>query len=226
MNTESPENVDREPAAEYISASPVIIPPEAGGIDRNDAPWVIFLHGRGLGPESVSEISRAFPTARLIAPTGGITLRRGHTWFLNERIGVARPGSLDAAVTRLVQWLDTQGAQPRRVLLCGFSNGGALAASLLLRYPDRFIGGALLSAPLVLPPWPPGGLAAKPIFYAYGYDQDTVVPSALYDSAVAYLRDRSGANLTIRCYSMGHVISDEEVSDLTSWFASACSTNV
>lgn len=49
-------------------------------------------------------------------------------------------------------------------MVCGFSNGGAFAGHLLMRHTDRFRGAALLSAPLVLPPWPAGVLRGKPCF--------------------------------------------------------------
>ena len=56
----------------------------------------MLLHGRGLGPESADAVAPAFPGARLLAPEGGVALRRGRTWFENERIGVARPDSVAA----------------------------------------------------------------------------------------------------------------------------------
>ncbi len=107
-----------------------------------------------------------------------------------------------------------------RAWLCGFSNGGAFAGSLLLAHPDRFLGAALLSAPLVLPPWPAGGLAGKPVFYAHGGAQDTVVPRAMFDAARAYLEGPGGASVTLRRYDIGHVVANEEVADLATWFTS------
>jgi phospholipase/carboxylesterase len=102
--------------------------------------------------------------------------------------------------------------------LCGFSNGGAFAASLLLAHPDRFLGAALLSAPIVLPPWPAGGMAGKSIFYAHGGSLDAVVPRAMFDAAKAYLEGPSGAFTIFKTYDIGHVVVDEEVSDLATWF--------
>ena len=49
-----------------------------------------------------------------------------------------------------------------------------------MRHPGRFRGAALLSAPLVLPPWPAGALRGKPVFYAQGNETDTVVGSEFY----------------------------------------------
>ncbi len=190
-----------------------------GDVEAGGTPTVIFLHGRGLGPETASGVRPAFPTARVLAPRGTVPLKRGHTWFLNERIGVAKPESVTEATTRFMDWLDSAGFELRQVWLCGFSNGGAFAASLLLAYPDRFLGAALLSAPLVLPPWPAGRLAGKAIFYAHGGAQDTVVPQDMFAAATAYLNGPSGADVTLRSYDIGHAIAEEEITDLAAWFA-------
>jgi phospholipase/carboxylesterase len=199
----------------------LVVPPTTGNREEEDASRVVFLHGRGLGPETLSEVRRAFPTAWVLAPQGGVTLKRGHTWFLNERIGIARPESLAKAIVRFMRWFDSGETHSGKAWLCGFSNGGAFAASLLLAHPDRFLGAALLSAPLVLPPWPAGGLVGKPVFYAHGGVQDTVVPREMFDAARAYLVGPSGADVTSRSYDIGHVVADEEVSDLAMWFAGA-----
>jgi phospholipase/carboxylesterase len=201
------------------SVPSLVVPPTTSDREEEDAPRVVFLHGRGLGPETLSEVRRAFSTARVLAPQGGVTLKRGHTWFLNQRIGVARPESLAEATVRFMRWFDSEETDSGKAWLCGFSNGGAFAASLLLAHPDRFLGAALLSAPLVLPPWPAGGLAGKLVFYAHGGVQDTVVPREMFDAARAYLEGPSGAEVTSRSYDIGHVVADEEVSDLAMWFA-------
>lgn len=65
---------------------------------------VVYLHGRGLGPESAGVVASALPGARLLAPEGGVALRRGRTWFENERIGVARVDSVAAAEARFLAW--------------------------------------------------------------------------------------------------------------------------
>lgn len=202
----------------YRSGAPITLPPETSGIDEAYAPLVIFFHGRGLGPETVSQVRRGFPAATIIAPQGGISWRSGHTWFLNERIGIAKRDSVAAAIDGFMAWLDSLILEPRETWLCGFSNGGAFAATLLLEFPSRFRGAALLSAPMVLPPWPADRLIGKGIFYAHGSEKDSVVPAAMFESATVYLRDSSGADVRIRTYDVGHQICDGEVTDLAAWF--------
>ncbi len=87
-----------------------------------------------------------------------------------------------------------------------------------MRHAERFAGAALLSAPLVLPPWKAGALRAKPVFYGRG-DRDRVVPSAMFEAAEAYLADASGSLLARHVYRCGHEIDAEEVQDVAAWFA-------
>lgn len=182
---------------------------------------VIFLHGRGQEPGSASAVVYAFPGVDFMAPEGGVTLRRGRTWFLNQTIGIAREESVAAAESAFMQWSQKHDLEDRKVWLCGFSNGGAFAAHLLLKHPEQFAGAALLCAPLVLPPWPSGVLNGKPVFYAHGDEEDAVVPQSYFREAEDFLRLRSGSRLTLRRYSAGHVISTEMVTDLSQWFRDA-----
>lgn len=188
------------------------------------SPTVIFLHGRGQGPALVHQVAPAFSTALVIAPPGGIALRRGRTWFENASIGIARRESVAAAENRFMAWLDRSVPAGCRPWLCGFSNGGAFAGHLVLRHAERFAGAALLSAPMVLPPWQPGALRAKPVFYGRG-DRDLVVPPAMFEAAETYLAGTSGSAVERHAYPCGHEIDAGEVRDLAAWFAartSAC----
>ncbi len=186
-----------------------------------DADPVVFLHGRGLGPEGASGVASAFPGAMLLAPTGGVALRRGHTWFENERTGIARPDSVAAAEARLLAWCDEGPLAGRAAWLCGFSNGGALAAHVLMRHPRRFRGAALLAAPLVLPPWPDGALRGRAVFYAHGDATDTVVGPEFYAAAEAYLQGPAGCEVRIARHAAGHEVTPAMVADLAAWFAAA-----
>jgi phospholipase/carboxylesterase len=179
---------------------------------------VVFLHGRGLGSETAAEVASAFPGAELIAPTGGVGLRRGQTWFENVAVGVAREDSVRAAEDRFLAWRASSPLNGRPALLCGFSNGGAFAAHLLMRHPALFTGAVLLSAPLVLPPWPVGALAGKPVFYGHGRARDTVVGASFYEAAEAYLLGASGCEATIRHYDIGHAIEAPVIADLAAWY--------
>lgn len=146
---------DREGSIEAIGSfgDTVEIPPRlASRSGGTTGPTVIFLHGRGQSPALVHEVVPAFMAARIVAPPGGVALRRGATWFENVSVGIAHRESVEAAENRFMAWLDRSVSTGCRPWLCGFSNGGAFAGHLLMRHPERFAGAALLSAPLILPP--------------------------------------------------------------------------
>ena len=193
-----------------------IEPRAAPGAPGDGAPVVVFLHGRGQAPETAHEVAGSFETAKILAPEGGVVLRRGSTWFENESIGVARRASVERAEDRLLEWL---GGRPDTLnpWLCGFSNGGAFAGHLLMRHPTRFAGAALLSAPLVLPPWRPGALSGKPVFYGRG-ERDPLIPSEMYEAAETYLEDASDGAITRRRYDIAHEVGPGMVRDLAGWF--------
>jgi phospholipase/carboxylesterase len=179
---------------------------------------VIFLHGRGQGPETAGMVASAFPGAELLAPSGGVELRQGRTWFQNRQIGIAEPESVKTAEVHFLHWLEEQGIADQNIWLCGFSNGGAFAGHLLLHFPQRFAGAALLSAPLVLPPWPKGRLVGKAVFYGHGDATDSVVSQIFFETAEEYLAHGSGCSLSVGRYAAEHVIPDEMVRDVGEWF--------
>ena len=185
---------------------------------------VVFLHGRVLDPDSVRAVAPAFPGATLLAPQGGVALRRGHTWFENERIGIARADSVADAGARFLRWCEEGPLRSRAAWLCGFSNGGAFAAHLLMRHPDRFHGAALLSAPLVLPPWPEGALRGKPVLYLHSDEADTVVGPEFYAEAEVYLTGPAGCTLTVRRLPVGHEVGPDAVDELGRWYADVQTT--
>lgn len=186
---------------------------------------VVFLHGRALGPDSAVAVAPAFPGVTLLAPEGGVALRRGHTWFENERVGIARADSVAVAEARFFRWCETGPLQGGAAWLCGFSNGGAFAAHLLIRHATRFHGAALLSAPLVLPPWPEGALRGKPVLYAHGGAADTVVGPDFYAEAESYLAGPAACIPTIRHLPIGHEVGPDAVDELGRWFADARNTS-
>jgi predicted esterase len=87
-----------------------------------------------------------------------------------------------------------------------------------MQHPARFAGAALLSAPLVLPPWKPDVLRGKPVFYGRGR-MDPVVSGDTFAAAEAYLDGASGAVVTRRVYDIAHEIDPRELPDLAAWFA-------
>jgi phospholipase/carboxylesterase len=111
----------------------------------------------------------------------------------------------------------------RRLVLAGFSQGGAMALHTGLRHPERLAGILALSCflPCFLPL--PDALAAEatpanrdaPIFMAHGTD-DAVIPLARarrsHDRLAAL-----GYRVDWRTYPMPHAVCPDELDDLAAW---------
>lgn len=195
---------------------------------------VIWLHGLGadahdfepvvpvlaLGPGR--PVRFVFPNApvRPVTLNAGIPMR---AWYdIGDLDPDGRPedeaGIREAAVSvgALVQAQLRRGIPSPRIVLGGFSQGGATALFTGLRYSSRLAGIIGLSCYLPLP----GSLAAElsadnrstPVFQGHG-SADPVVPEWLGRAAHEQL---VAAGLTVdwRTYAMPHAVIPEELNDV------------
>ncbi len=186
-------------------------------------PLVVLLHGRGADETDLIDLAPLLPPAFAyasvrapVAVEGG-----GYTWFENR--GPARPlaRSVRTSVDAFRAWLDglAPGNERPRTYLLGFSAGMMMAGALLLDDPARFAGAVLLSGALAFDtpiPVTAQRLAGVPVFYGFG-SLDEVIPAELATRTTAYLRDESGADVTLREYPHGHSISRSEINDISAW---------
>lgn len=123
---------------------------------------------------------------------------------------------------RLVKMLEREkqrGVPAERIVLAGFSQGGAMALHTGLRYPDRLTGILALSCYLPLA----SALNSErrpenqptPIFMAHG-DYDAVIPIR-YGQQSAELLQRLDYRLEWQDYDMGHEVCWEEIRDVAKW---------
>jgi len=187
-------------------------------------PLVVLLHGRGADETDLIDLAPLLPPAFAYASVRApVALEDGgYTWFENR--GPARPlaRSVRSSVDAFRAWLDEvepAGNDRPRTYLLGFSAGMMMAGALLLDEPTRFAGAVLLSGALAFDtaiPVTPQRLAGVPVFYGTG-SLDEVIPVELATRTTAYLRDKSGAELTLREYPHGHSISRTEIGDIKAW---------
>ncbi|NP_001040255.1 acyl-protein thioesterase 1 [Bombyx mandarina] len=169
-----------------MEPNPVIIAAQA----RHTAS-LIFLHGLGdTGHGWASTIAGIRgPHVKVICPTAStmpVTLNNGFrmpSWFDLRTLDATAPEDEEGIerATDLVHGLIADevkaGVPADKVLLGGFSQGGALALYAALTYPERLAGVMSLSCWLPRHGYFPGGLKAPvdlPIFQAHG-DKDPVV---------------------------------------------------
>ena len=131
------------------------------------------------------------------------------------------PRSLVESVAEFRDWIDEVGTSSYHgpVVMLGFSAGMMMAGAMLLAEPTRYAGAVLLSGALAFDttiPVAPDRLAGVPVFYGSGM-LDEVIPHDLVTRTASYLRERSGARLTVREYPIGHCISGPELVDIAAW---------
>jgi phospholipase/carboxylesterase len=197
---------------------------------------VIWLHGLGadghdfvpIVPElrlpSDLAIRFVFPHA----PHRPVTINRGsvmRAWYdiaeteFGRQEDAAGIRESEQTVRGLVQRETERGISSERIVLAGFSQGGAVVLHTGLRLPQRLAG--ILALSTYLPLADALKAEAHPanadvaIFMAHGTD-DPIIPLALGESS-ADLLTRHGANLEWRTYEMEHSVCLDEIQDIAGW---------
>jgi phospholipase/carboxylesterase len=194
---------------------------------------ILWMHGLGadghdfepLVPELVD---RGMPSLRFVfphAPVRPVTLNNGYrmrAWY--DIVGIDRRSAEDfagmqasaEAIGALIQRENAAGIASSRIVIAGFSQGGAMALHLATRSSEKYAGVIALSCYLPLS----RELAAKkqtandltPFFLAHGV-QDPVVPYLLGDESRAEL-EKAGYRVQWRSYPMPHAVCEPEVADI------------
>jgi len=197
---------------------------------------VIWLHGLGadghdfepIVPELVRPSERALRFVFPHAPMRPVTLNNGYVmraWYdiiaIDRRTAEDESGirASQAIITELIRRENARGIPTERMVLAGFSQGGAVALYSGTRYPERLAGIIGLSCYQLLA----GRFASErdpanqvtPIFLAHG-TQDPVVPPALGEAACRQLQ-AAGYTVEWHAYSMPHSVCPQEVTDIAAW---------
>jgi phospholipase/carboxylesterase len=197
---------------------------------------VIWLHGLGadghdfepMVPELVHRGERAwrfvFPhaTPRPVSINGGMRMR---AWY--DIIGFDRKAKedeagfreTDEAIRRLIAKEVARGIAPGRIVLAGFSQGGAVSLYTAPRYPERLAGVMALSTYLPLADRLDAVRAPAnnglPIFMAHGLTDGTL-PIALGLESRDTLK-RLGYAVEWHQYPMAHAVCTAEVADIRAY---------
>jgi phospholipase/carboxylesterase len=202
----------------------------------NPTAAVIWLHGLGadghdfepIVPELVRPGERAlrfvFPHApiRPVTLNGGYAMRAWYDIASLERRGPEDESGIrasQAAIDTLIRRENARGIAANRIVLAGFSQGGAMALFAGTRYGEKLAGIMGLSCYLLLG----GRFAAEraaanqstPIFLAHG-TQDPIVAPVLGEQARATL-EAAGYFVEWHAYAMPHGVCPQEVADIAQW---------
>ena len=197
---------------------------------------VLLMHGLGADGHDFESIVTelrlpASPSVRWVfphAPVRPVSINAGYrmrAWYdivgLDRRSPEDEAGIRDSAraVHDLVRRERERGIDSSRIVLAGFSQGGALALFAGLRWPERLAGVAALSTYLpltmTLEQEAHPANAAVPVFMAHGA-HDSLVSPDLGRGSRDLLRAR-GYDVEWHEYPIPHSVSAEEVGDLRAW---------
>ncbi len=195
---------------------------------------VIWLHGLGADGHDFEPIVQELSlpvAARFIfphAPVRAVTINLGarmRAWYdilslertdLEDEAGIyASAAAVDALIDAEVE----RGIPTDRVVIAGFSQGGAIALHVALRHPSRLAGVMALSAYLPLPTTlsvekSPAN-ASIPLLMAHGV-HDPVIPEALGLSSKDRLQ-QLGYEVEWYSYPMDHSVCPQEIVDINRW---------
>jgi phospholipase/carboxylesterase len=193
---------------------------------------VIWLHGLGADGHDfepiVPELNLRTAT-RFVFPHADVrpvTLNNGmamRAWF--DILSLDRTGTVDTAgiesscdaVDALVEREVERGIPRHRIVIAGFSQGGAIAMHVALRAKTPFAGLVVLSSYLPLAErlndYP---MTPLPLFLAHG-TYDPVLPLAMGE-ATRQVLTAAGLDPEWHTYPMAHGVSPPEIADLAAWF--------
>ena len=196
---------------------------------------MIWLHGLGADGHDFEPLvpMLGLPRRRAVrfvfphAPERPVTINAGmrmRAWYDIAQLGGGVEDSAgirasQAQIEGLVARERARGIEPRRIVLAGFSQGGAIALHTGLRHAERLAGILALSTYLPLP----GTLEAErsaanagvPIFMAHGLHDEMIGIERALSSRDAL--EALGYALAWHEYPMAHAVCEEEVAAIAGW---------
>ncbi len=202
----------------------------------NPTASVIWLHGLGAdGNDFVPIVPelRLPPTlaVRFVfphAPVRAVTINAGmrmRAWYdisaadLTNRADLAGVRQSQAQLEALIERENARGIPAERIVLAGFSQGGAIALYAGVRHAERLAGIMALSTYLISPDALAGEASAAnrgaPIFMAHG-TADPIVRFQ-WGEASKRLLEAGGYDVEWHTYRMEHSVCLEEIQAIGAW---------
>ena len=205
----------------------------------NPTATVIWMHGLGadgndfapIVPElrlgSAPAIRFVFPHAPMIPVTinNGYVMRAWYDISYGDLEGKSRQAdekgvrASQAEIEKLIAREVARGIRANKIVIAGFSQGGAIALHTGLRHAAPLAGIMALSTYLPAPHTLPAEAAPAnrdiALFYAHGSD-DQVIPIAMAETSRQTL-SAAGYAVDWHEYPMQHSVCLEEIRDISAW---------
>jgi phospholipase/carboxylesterase len=197
---------------------------------------ILWLHGLGadgndFAPIVPELVDPAWPALRFVfphAPVRPVTINNGmsmRAWYditgfdLESRQDEPGIRSSVASVEALIAREHARGVPSERIILAGFSQGGAIALSAGVRHAQKLAGIVALSTYLPISATVAAerhaANAATPIFWGHGTADPVVVLQRGSHSRNAL--QALGYTVDWHTYPMAHAVCAEEIGDLRHW---------
>ena len=179
---------------------------------------LVLLHGLGADERDLLPLAAAFGDHVVVSLRAPLPYGPGAAWAAVDIQQAGRGIGLGPAADAVGDWLEAFLAEvgtPSAIRLLGFSQGGAVALTLLRRHPERFDRVAVLAG--FVPDEPEAGDARlaelrPPVFWGRG-DADPVIPGDAVARTSAWISAHAAA--TIRVYpGLAHGIDQAELADV------------
>ncbi len=203
---------------------------------------VIWLHGLGADGHDFEPIVPELdlpeaPALRFVfphAPVRPVTINGGmamRSWFDIVSLGMSGPvdaAGIDESCALLESLIESErerGVAPSRIVVAGFSQGGAIAIHTVARYPERLAGLIGLSTYLPMPERFAADVADNsaladrrlPVFMAHG-TLDPLLPCRFGRASADQLRS-AGLEVEWREYPMAHAVCPQEIADVSGFLS-------
>ena len=191
---------------------------------------ILWLHGLGADGHDfepiVPELKLKKPLRFIFphAPMRPVTINQGmrmRAWYdiLQLGGGAEDEAGLRASQKITEELIRAQGLPANKIVLAGFSQGGAIVLQTALRYPERLAGVMALSTYLPLA----ATVAAEhseanrdvPIFMAHG-QYDDLIPMQRARASREHL-EKLGYKIEWRDYPMPHSVCAPEIADISAF---------
>ena len=192
--------------------------------EKKPLPALILLHGRGANEDDLlGLVPFLAPQFFIVAARAPIPYPYGGaTWYETLASGTPQPEQFTESYEKLVEFVrdvkEHYPVDPERLFFLGFSMGAVMSYAYAFTRP-REVGGVVAHSGYIpentqlVFDWP--GMKGKDFFVAHG-TLDPVI-GIQFGRRAKELLEKNEANVVYREYPIPHSMSEESVSDFSSW---------
>lgn len=195
-------------------------------------PLLLLLHGVGSNELSMAALADRFDP-RFLVISARSPIEVGPFAFAWVHVTETPQGPVVDADEAEKAWqrvaaftdevVDAYGADPRRVFIAGFSQGGIMAIAAMLTSPERYVGAVCMSGRLLHEVLPhaveASRLRGKRVLIVHGTN-DEKLPVAYARDAIEVL-SRFPLTTTYREFDMGHTADDLSLAVVSTWLTTS-----